>query len=198
MACAVVYLWTRRFWSKAIAVLAVLLFTLSPTVLGHAGLATTDMALTATLPTAFFALLLWAEEPTWMHSVLLGAMAALAALSKFTSLGYLPAAALLAFAMWYLRRRPSWSKLRRSRGCASRLSERRCLRAPFCCRRWASTGEMGLLAFLLGVMLPAMSSPVNIGVLHFLPVYVSLSIIAALGLAAVVRWANTTSWRGEH
>src|ERR1035441_3433916 len=97
LAACVVWLWARRHFGNAVAALATGLFTLAPTVLAHAGVATTDMALTGCLSAAFFALLLWAEEPTWQHSLLLGAATALAVVSKFTALGFLPAAALFAF-----------------------------------------------------------------------------------------------------
>src|SRR5438874_13582385 len=70
LAAFVIYLWAKRHFGGAVAVLATGLFTLVPTVLAHAGLATTDMPLTACLSGAFFAMLLWAEEPTWKHSVL--------------------------------------------------------------------------------------------------------------------------------
>ena len=95
VAAFVVWLWARRYFGDAAAVLAAGMFTLVPTVLAHAGVATTDMPLTACLTAAFFSLLLWCEEPTWKHSLLLGATTALAAVSKFTALGYLPAAAIL-------------------------------------------------------------------------------------------------------
>src|SRR5690242_4747606 len=39
IACAVVYLWARRYWDGAVAVIAVACLTLSPPVLAHAGLA---------------------------------------------------------------------------------------------------------------------------------------------------------------
>src|SRR5262245_6269156 len=89
-AAFVVWLWARRYFGAAAAALATGLFTLVPTVLAHAGVATTDMPLTACLSAAFFALLLWAGTPTWQHSVLLGATTALAVVSKFTALGFLP------------------------------------------------------------------------------------------------------------
>ena len=94
-AAFVVWFWARRYFGGAVAALATGMFTLVPTVLAHGGLATTDMPLTACLSAAFFALLVWAEAPTWQHSVLLGATTALAVVSKFTALGYLPAAAAL-------------------------------------------------------------------------------------------------------
>src|ERR1035437_8286893 len=106
LAACVVWLWARRHFGNAVAALATGLFTLATTVLAHAGVATTDMALTACLSAAFFALLLWAEEPTWQHSLLLGAATALAVVSKFTALGFLPAAALFAFLAYLMVERP--------------------------------------------------------------------------------------------
>ena len=43
LACFVVYLWGVKLWGRLGAVMAVLLFTMLPTVLAHAGRATTDM-----------------------------------------------------------------------------------------------------------------------------------------------------------
>jgi len=63
VAAGVVWLWARRYFGNAAAVLATGLFTLAPTVLAHGGMATTDMPLTACLSAAFFALLLWARRP---------------------------------------------------------------------------------------------------------------------------------------
>src|SRR5438477_6550740 len=91
-----VYFWARRHFGNLVAVLAVGLFTLTPPVLAHAGLATTDIALTGCLAAAFFCLLLWAEQPSWKYSLLLGATTALAAVSKFIALGPYPAAAVAA------------------------------------------------------------------------------------------------------
>jgi hypothetical protein len=93
LACAVIYLAGARWYGKAQAALAVILFTLLPPILAHASLATTDMALTATLGLALFALLAWAEHPS--PGLGLGAMmgfcCALAFLSKYSSLAFLPA-----------------------------------------------------------------------------------------------------------
>jgi len=97
LAAAVVWVWAKRHFGGAVAALATACFTLVPTVLAHAGVATTDMPLTACLSAAFFALMLWSERPTWQHGLLLGFTTALAVTSKFTALGYLPAAAFFAF-----------------------------------------------------------------------------------------------------
>ena len=93
LACVVVYLAGARWYGKAQAALAVILFTLLPTILAHASLATTDMALTATFGLAVFALVVWAENPA--PGLGLGAMmgfcCALTFLSKYSSLAFLPA-----------------------------------------------------------------------------------------------------------
>src|SRR5205823_9018559 len=106
VAAMVIYLWAKRHFGGAVAVLATVLFTLVPTVLAHAGLATTDMPLTACLSGAFFGMLLWAEEPTWKHSLLFGAATGLAVASKFTALGYLPAATVFALIAYVAVARP--------------------------------------------------------------------------------------------
>ena len=100
----------RRF-GKPAAILATALFTMTPTVLAHAGLATTDIALVACLGGAFFALLSWAEAPGWKSAAILGLWTALAVLSKFTTLAYLPASAGFALLFYVLVRKPGVREL---------------------------------------------------------------------------------------
>jgi hypothetical protein len=103
LACAVIYLAGARWYGKAQAALAVILFTLLPPILAHASLATTDMALTATFGLALFAVLVWAEHPTpgLGLGATMGFCCALAVLSKFSTLAFLPACLglMLAFAI---------------------------------------------------------------------------------------------------
>jgi Dolichyl-phosphate-mannose-protein mannosyltransferase len=108
LACLVVCGWSWHTFGRPVAVVATSLFTLLPTILADAGLATTDMALGATVGAAFFAIILWAESPTWWRSMLLGLFTALACLSKFTALGYIPLAACLALAFYLVRCWPGW------------------------------------------------------------------------------------------
>jgi hypothetical protein len=250
LACLVVYFWARHHFGNSAALLATGLFTLLPPVLAHAGLATTDMALTACLGAAFFSFVLWAEKPTLPRTLLLGAAAALAALSKFTALGFLPAAVALALVAYVAVERPGLNKL--AAGARQRA-------APFALAViagalliWAgywfsfglvpgpeffdgirsaihhnSTGHTAYLlgqvsktgwwyffpvalavktpiafllllawgaylcwqnrrkvayllplAFSMGILLPAMTSHVNIGVRHILPIYIGFSIMA--------------------
>jgi hypothetical protein len=87
----IVYLWTRQLYGASTAAVALLLFTTIPPVLGHAGLATTDLAVTATLSWAFYAFTWWLREPNGARSLGLGVACAAAILSKFSALLFLPA-----------------------------------------------------------------------------------------------------------
>ncbi len=99
LAALAVYLWTRRGLGEPAAFFATLCFTMFPSILAHAGLATTDMPAVGSIGAAFLAMLVWLEYPGFKLAVLFGASLALAALSKFTSLAFLPAAA-LCFLIW--------------------------------------------------------------------------------------------------
>jgi hypothetical protein len=114
VACLVVYWWGKRRYGAAVAVIAVFVFSFLPPILAHAGLATTDMALTAFLGAAFLTALLWAESPTWKHAALFGASTGLAVVSKFSSLVFFPAAAALALAGHLFFERPAPSSLARA------------------------------------------------------------------------------------
>ena len=79
-----VWLWARRLAGNVAAFASALLFSTLPPVLAHAGLTTTDAALTATLTLALFGFCLWLEEPSRPHAILLGTAGGLAILSKFS------------------------------------------------------------------------------------------------------------------
>jgi 4-amino-4-deoxy-L-arabinose transferase-like glycosyltransferase len=114
LASLVVFWGARWYFGGTVALVSLALFTLIPSVLAHAGLATTDMALTATLSAAFFLLLWWADTPSPVRALILGAAAALAVLSKFSVLVYLPAAAALALLSTLATRRPALTELLRT------------------------------------------------------------------------------------
>ena len=275
LAAWVVYLWARRHFGPAVAALAVAFFTLEPTVLAHAGVATTDMPLAASLTAAFFAMLVWVEQPTWKHSLLFGAASGLAATTKFTSLGYLPAAAIFAFIAWLAVARPGAAQLQeaaRARllpfgaavltgaifiwavygftfgevsgwgirlpapiffdGVRSALAHNETghaayllgeisnrgwwyffpvalavktplgwmllalLGAGVCYMRRARLVYWLPVAFSLGILLPAMTSHVNIGLRHILPIFAGFSILAAIGLMLLIEHAARTRWTG--
>jgi hypothetical protein len=93
LAAVIVWLWARRLHGNLAAILAVLFFTTLPSVLAHAGLATTDMAISATLPAAVYAFLLWLDNPGRKQSILFGAALAAGLLSKFTFVVFFPVCA---------------------------------------------------------------------------------------------------------
>jgi len=90
VAAGVVFAWARRLYDGNVAILAALLFTSLPPVLAHAGLATTDMAMTATFAGLVYALTLWLERPTGIRSAASGLALGAATLSKFSTLVFLP------------------------------------------------------------------------------------------------------------
>jgi Dolichyl-phosphate-mannose-protein mannosyltransferase len=273
LGCVVVFLWARRYFGAAVGVVAAGFFTMIPTVLAHAGLATTDMGLAACLGAAFLAMLVWVEEPTRARGAVFGICTALALLSKFTAIGFLPVGAGVAFLFYLAAERPGVAKLiqlGRERAASFGIAVGVCLFAMWAMfffsfgkvQGWNVTlpaweyfdgirvamfhnsighpayllGEprtfgwwyyfpVGLAAktpialllllfiglwtcwknrarlpFLLpaalaiGVLAPAMSGNVNIGVRHVLPVYLAFSIIAALGFVELARRAGAASW----
>jgi hypothetical protein len=114
LAALVVYLWARRSFGEPAAFFATLCFTMFPAALAHAGLATTDMPATASIGAAFLAMLVWAARPTPHRSLLFAAALALAVLSKFSSLAFLPSAAVAALVGYLFTQRPRVQSLLRS------------------------------------------------------------------------------------
>lgn len=111
LAAAVVYAWGARYFRPAVAVAAVFLFSMLPPVLAHAGLATTDMALTATMALAFFAGIIWLEQPSLSRAMWFGAATGVMTLSKFSALVFFPASVALAL-FWCLSTEwQGWARL---------------------------------------------------------------------------------------
>jgi 4-amino-4-deoxy-L-arabinose transferase-like glycosyltransferase len=110
LACWMVFLWGRRILGDAGAAVAVLIFTMTPVVLAHAGLATTDIGVTACLAAALYATLRWIEEPGTRTGIWLGVAGGLAALAKFSALVYFPAALGLAGITWIVLNRKSLAR----------------------------------------------------------------------------------------
>lgn len=114
LACFFVYLWGVKLWGRLGAVTAVFLFTMLPTVLAHAGLATTDIGLTAFFAAAGYTLIRLLEEPSLRAALIFGLFLGLMVLSKFSALAFFPSAVLCASAwwMWRERRLPQGATLR--------------------------------------------------------------------------------------
>ncbi len=106
LAACVVWAWSRSLYGEAVGLISLFLFTLLPPILGHAGLATTDMAAAATCLAAFYALARWLDHGSAERSLVLGLTVGLAVLSKFSALLFLPtgALAILAGRWWSAKR----------------------------------------------------------------------------------------------
>jgi 4-amino-4-deoxy-L-arabinose transferase-like glycosyltransferase len=84
------WLWARRMTqSEGEALLAVLLLATVPPILGHAALATLDVAAAATMLFALYALQSWLESPGWRTAWFFGLTAGLAVGSKFSAIPFL-------------------------------------------------------------------------------------------------------------
>ena len=115
-ATLLVWAWGVRFYDHGTGLVAAALFTMLPSVLAHAGLATTDMAATASSAGAILALTLWMEQPSRRRCVLLGCAVGLAVLIKFTSILFLAASAvafIAAGALFCRKRMPVVGVVRR-------------------------------------------------------------------------------------
>jgi 4-amino-4-deoxy-L-arabinose transferase-like glycosyltransferase len=84
LGCWIVFAWTRSLWGDHAALVALTFFALQPTILGHAGLATTDMAAAATMIAAMYAV-------AFASPVVMGLAIAAAIASKFSAIVFLPA-----------------------------------------------------------------------------------------------------------
>jgi hypothetical protein len=63
-----------------------------------------------------------------------------------------------------------------------------------CFARRAQLAYWMPLAFAAGILIPSMTSHVNIGLRHILPIYAGLSILAGVGLLRLVEDATTRRW----
>ncbi|MCC6318828.1 MAG: glycosyltransferase family 39 protein [Gemmatimonadaceae bacterium] len=99
LAACLVWAWARRIAGDGAGLAAVTLFTTAPPVLAHSSVATTDMALVATLIALLFAAMLWVESPTTKRSVWLGIAGAAALTAKLSSIAFFGLTALLVLAL---------------------------------------------------------------------------------------------------
>ncbi len=90
IATFLVWYWAQTRYGQVQGLLAALLFTTTPLILGHAGQATTDIAITATLTGALLAGVDLLEQPSYARAAVFGLAVGLAILSKFSALVFLP------------------------------------------------------------------------------------------------------------
>jgi hypothetical protein len=65
-----------------------------------------------------------------------------------------------------------------------------------CCRRAGNVAYWMPVAFAAGILVPGMTSHVNIGLRHILPIYSGLAILAALGLLRLLEDQPNKKWAG--
>ena len=91
--CAVTFVWARRWFckgfSEAAGFWAVLLLVCTSPILGHAGLATNDVACAAGAALALYQFLRWLEEPGTSRCLWWGFATAFAVLCKFSNIPFL-------------------------------------------------------------------------------------------------------------
>jgi len=92
-------MWVRREFGERESLIAVLLFTTQPVILGYSGLATFDSAAVAGLAVALIAFSAWLQKPGWARAAVLGAAYGFSILMKFSCIGYVPAVCLAIYAV---------------------------------------------------------------------------------------------------
>jgi len=97
--------------NAAAAAIAVFLLTMTPTVLAHSGLATTDMGLTAMLLLAVYCGARWLDDPLMWRAAIFGVSTGLAVLAKFSTLAFLPSIAVIGLLLWLGIERPAPARI---------------------------------------------------------------------------------------
>lgn len=110
----VVFLAARRLHGRSAALVALALFSLTPSLVAHSSLATVDVLTTLTIFATSLALVGFVREPSLRHATVSGLLLGLALLSKYTALLVLLSIPVLVLALLVLdsssrnRRRMAW------------------------------------------------------------------------------------------
>lgn len=83
-----VWLWARRLCGDAGAAVATILLVANPTVLAHAGLATTDIAAAAMTTVALLAAVWWIDRPTWPRTAMFAVAVGAAVGSRLSAIAF--------------------------------------------------------------------------------------------------------------
>lgn len=100
-------LWSRKIAGDRAAIGTLIILGALPPILGHAGVATTDMPVTAMLTLSLYLFTLWLERRTWPLGIATAVCIGLGLLTKMSFLVYFPIAA----AVLLYRHRPRVSQL---------------------------------------------------------------------------------------
>ena len=99
LACVVTFLWSRRWFSEAAGFWAVLLLVCTSPILGHASLATNDVACAAGAAFALYQFVRWLEQPDAARWIWWGFATAFAVMCKYSNIPFLGACYLVGFAI---------------------------------------------------------------------------------------------------
>jgi len=111
LAAIATWLWARRALGQWGGVVATLIFTMQPVVLGYSGLVTHDAAATAGVALALLAFVYWLERPGLARAMLFGAAYGFSIACKFSCIAYVPAACAAMYAVrliWDAEARRAW------------------------------------------------------------------------------------------
>jgi len=103
LACVALFVWVKREFGERETVIAILLFTTQPVILGYSGVATLDPAAVMGFAVAMIAFSAWLRKPDAARAVLLGAGYGFSILMKFSCIGFVPAACAAMYAVRLLR-----------------------------------------------------------------------------------------------
>ncbi len=108
----VVYLWARELWGARAALVPLFLYTLSPTMLAHGHLVTTDLAASLGFVLASWTAWRMTERPTWPRALAAGAGLGVALSMKFSTLMLIPILPGVAAALLLARKadRATWRR----------------------------------------------------------------------------------------
>jgi Dolichyl-phosphate-mannose-protein mannosyltransferase len=116
LSAVMVWLWAGGTHQPPAAALAVAMFVTIPSIVAHAGLATTDIAFIAVCLVAGLAIQRWIERPTWPRAVGVGIAVGVSVATKFSTFVFLPPIALaLVVTGWYALHRTADSSIRWAR-----------------------------------------------------------------------------------
>jgi hypothetical protein len=99
LACVVTFLWSRRWFSEAAGFWAVLLLVCTSPLLGHAGLATNDVACAAGAAFALYRFVRWLEQPDRARWLWWGFATAFAVMCKYSNIPFLGGCYVVGFAI---------------------------------------------------------------------------------------------------
>jgi 4-amino-4-deoxy-L-arabinose transferase-like glycosyltransferase len=108
---AITWAWAHRDFGTVAGAAAALLLVTTPPLLGHAGLATTDLPVAAACVLALFAFVRWLEYPNAYRSATVGVATALAFTAKLSAVVFLPICFAAAIALRWRGERGYWSPL---------------------------------------------------------------------------------------